>query len=55
MLNALTLVSCNKINNMFKGNNTKFHWTPTVAAPRNYPVELDMQCLSMGIRMWDIL
>ena len=24
---------------MFKGNNTKFHWTPTVAAPRNYPVE----------------
>lgn len=39
MLNALTLVSCNKINNMFKGNNTKFHWTPTVAAPRNYPVE----------------
>ena len=39
MLNALALVSCNKINNMFKGNNTKFHWTPTVAAPRNYPVE----------------
>lgn len=39
ILNALTLVSCNKINNMFKGNNTKFHWTPTVAAPRNYPVE----------------
>lgn len=39
MLNALTLFSCNKINNMFKGNNTKFHWTPTVAAPRNYPVE----------------
>lgn len=39
MLNTLILVSCNKINNMFKGNNTKFHWTPTVAAPRNYPVE----------------
>ncbi|MBF1581770.1 MAG: DUF2931 family protein [Prevotella sp.] len=35
----MTLVSCNKINNIFKGNNTKFHWTPTVAAPRNYPIE----------------
>lgn len=41
-------ISCNSKNNMDRSIRTKFSWTPTVAAPRNYPIEMKYGFVGFG-------
>ena len=48
MLVISSTLSCNSQSNTDRSVRTKFAWEPTVAAPRNYPIEMKYAFVGFG-------
>ena len=48
MLVISSTLSCNSQSNMDRSVRIKFAWEPTVAAPRNYPIEMKYAFVGFG-------
>ena len=48
MMAIFLTLSCNSQNNMDRSVRTRFAWEPTVAAPRNYPIEMKYAFVGFG-------